>query len=145
MNRNRKAKYYYCATLRDLVSVLCDRVRDFDLERIKEFGEVTFVVEDTPEPREGREMSQEALAKAYSDASGAYGVSTLNLFSQHDTAVAVGYYGGHGMQVFTVQADCGVDRYVELLTRQMTSAVFSAMLANCDENRMKNFIVEVRG
>lgn len=145
MNKNRKAKYYYCATLRDLVSVLCDRVRDFDLERIKEFGEVTFVVEDTPEPQEGRAMSQEALANAYRDASGAYGVSTLNLFCQDDTTVAVGYYGGFGLQVFTVQADCGVDRYVELLSRQMTSAVFSAMLANCDENRMKNFIVEVKG
>lgn len=88
-------KYKFCATKKDLVDFLVDRVIEVgNIGDPYKFGTVDFKVEDTPTEEEVKSMTEEELADAYENASGAYGISTVSLFDQDGIQLVMGYYGG---------------------------------------------------
>lgn len=139
------SKYYFCKTLADLVTLVTERVRDYDCGHAEGFGRISFMVEDTPEYQEGDSPTQEELADAYYNASGAYGIVADKPFDQDNATVMVGYYGGHGVYSFTVDDGVGVTEYLPSLRRHVQEALYHAMLANCDSEHTTNFIVKVSG
>lgn len=88
-------KYKFCATKKDLVDFLVDRVIEVgNIGDPYKFGTVDFKVEDTPTEEEVKSMTEEELADAYENASGGYGITTVSLFDQDGIQLVMGYYGG---------------------------------------------------
>lgn len=137
--------YYYCKTLTDLVTLITERVRDYDCGHTEGFGRISFMVEDTPEYPEGACPTQEEMADAYYASAGAYGIVADKPFDQDNATVMVGYYGGHGVYSFTVDDGVGVAEYLPSLRRQVQETLYLAMLEHGDAGRTTNFIVKVSG
>lgn len=88
-------KYMFCETKKDLVDFLADRVVEVGkIVDPSRFGTVDFKVEATPTLEEAESMTEDELAEAYGNASGAYGITTLSVFNQDGIQLVFGYYGG---------------------------------------------------
>lgn len=139
-----KTKYVFCKDFDDLCTLVTDHIRNVDTGMDKNFGEINFQVENTPGAEAGSRMSQSELEEAYREATGVYGVKVINPFDLECTVVAVGYYGGTWMSTFKVDRDAGLFEYLPKLQAQVKEALYNALLANCDDWRRKNFLVEIK-
>ena len=138
-----KTKYAFCKTFDDLCTLVTDRIRNVDTGMTKDFGEINFQVENTPDSETGSRMTQAELEEAYREAAGIYGVKVLNPFDLDCTVVAFGYYGGTWLSTFKVDRDAGLFEYLPKLQSQVKETLFNTLLANCDESRRENFLVKI--
>lgn len=140
-----KITYYFCPTFDSFIETVATHVKKVDTGMEKEFGLLTFKVDDTPDAPDGSRMSQKELAEAYDSATGTYGMRSVNqLFDQEELTVIAGYYGGHGMETFTVDGDLTMAQYNASIRTGLCAMLFNVLLANCDEGNAKNIIVKIQ-
>lgn len=86
-----KITYYFCPTFDSFIETVATHVKKVDTGMEKEFGLLTFKVDDTPDASDGNGMSQAELAEAYDSATGTYGMRAVNqMFDQEELTVIAG-------------------------------------------------------
>ena len=135
-------KYKFCATQKDLVDFLVDRVIEVgNIGDHYKFGTVDFKVEDTPTAEEVKSMTEEELADAYEDASGGYGITTLSVFNQDGIQLIFGYYGG----TENIQAVYFDDNYEieKKKAEELIGNAITLLLSFEIPNLCKNFLLHI--
>ena len=139
-----KVTYFFSATCQDLVDFITDHINEVLTGKVTEFfSTINFRVADTPSAEEANAMSQKELANAYDCATGTYGVTLYDPFDQCDQiTIAVGYYGGRGMKMFSFPTDeKPIPRHK--IRAKVYASVLDVMASNCDDGISTNFIINV--
>ena len=77
--------------------------------------------------------TQSALKKAYMEADGTYGITTIDPFDQDVTTVVMGYYAvGQWVRTFSVHRSSDRDAYLSTLRKEVWDCLSGVMCGNCD-------------